>query len=145
MLADQQGTWIMLAIIIVVVAVGVLNTVLMTVLERRREYGVLRALGTAPIQIFQLVLQEVAIMAVIGIIIGAVISLVVNYWLSLRGFYMGQSFTYGGMEFSHMYTEINARSFYIPGICVLISAFIVSLFPAVKAARVPPARAMRMH
>ncbi|UCH95485.1 MAG: ABC transporter permease, partial [Candidatus Aminicenantes bacterium] len=48
MKADKEGMWIMLLIFVLVVAVGVLNTVLMSVLERRREYGVLKAVGTKP-------------------------------------------------------------------------------------------------
>lgn len=145
MKADQKGSWIMLFVIALVVAVGVLNTVLMTVLERRREYGVLRAVGTAPSRIFRLVILEVLIMAVIGICLGFGVSLVVNYYLSIDGIAMPEPMTYGGIEFSHMYTEINARSYYIPALTVIFTAFIVSIFPAARAARVAPARAMRIH
>ncbi|UCD17708.1 MAG: ABC transporter permease [Candidatus Zixiibacteriota bacterium] len=145
MKADQKGTWIMLAIIIVIVAVGVLNTVLMTVLERTREYGVLRAVGTRPGQIFKLVLYEVATMAVISTIIGAILSAIINYLLSFHGIPMPIDYSYGGVEFSRMYTEINARSLIIPGITVVASAMLISVFPAVKAARIAPAKAMRTH
>ncbi len=145
MVADQQGSWIMLAIIVFIVAIGVLNTVLMNVLERRREYGLLRAVGTPPGQIIRLVLSESAVMAVIGVIIGAAISLVVNYLLSVSGVDMPQAFTYGGIEFTTMYTEINARSFYIPAITILFTSVLVSILPALKAAHVPPAQAMRIH
>ncbi|MGD8922100.1 MAG: ABC transporter permease [Candidatus Zixiibacteriota bacterium] len=145
MKADQRGSWIMLFIILLVVAVGVLNTVLMTVLERRREYGVMRAIGTAPGEIFRLVTLEVLFMAVIGLIIGFGVAYLVNYLLSINGVYMGQSFTYGGIEFSRMYTEINARSFWIPAISVLLTAVLVSVFPALRAAKTAPARSMRMH
>lgn len=145
MIADQKGSWIMLVIIALVVAVGVLNTVLMTVLERRREYGVLRAVGTAPSQIFKLVVLEVLIMAVIGICLGFGISLPVNYYLSLDGIAMPEPMTYGGIEFTHMYTEINTRSYIIPALTVILTALIVSIFPAGRAARVAPAQAMRIH
>ena len=39
MRADKAGMWVLLLVIVIIVAVGVLNTVLMSVLERRREYG----------------------------------------------------------------------------------------------------------
>ncbi len=142
MRADQQGSWILLFIIILIVAIGVLNTVLMTVLERRREYGVLRALGTQPGQIIRLLLSEVAVMAVLSILFGSVISMITNSFFSLE---LPQPMTYGGVEFKTMYSEINARSFYIPAITVFFSALIVSIFPALKAARIAPAKAMRMH
>lgn len=145
MVADQQGTWISVFIIVIVVAVGVLNTVLMTVLERRREYGLLRAIGTGPSQVFALVVIEVTILAIMSLIIGAAIALALNWYYSIDGMNFGLSITYGGMEFGNMYSEINARSFYLPGLSVLISAIVVSIMPALRASRIAPAQAMRIH
>lgn len=145
MRADQSGAWIMLFVILLVVAVGVLNTVLMTVLERRREYGVMRAIGTSPGEIFRLVTIEVLFMAAISLVIGFGVAYLVNYVLSINGIYMGQSFTYGGIEFGRMYTEINARSFWIPAVAVLVTAVLVAIFPGLRAAKTAPAQSMRMH
>ncbi len=145
MQADKQGNWILLFIIMLIAAIGVLNTVLMTVLERRREYGVLRALGTQPGQIIRLLLSEVAIMTVISILIGTVMGLIINSFFYLELPESLGSLTYGGVEFKTMYSEINARSFYIPAITIFFSALFVSIFPALKAARIAPAKAMRMH
>jgi putative ABC transport system permease protein len=145
MTADKQGSWIMLFVVILIVAIGVLNTVLMTVLERTREYGVLRAVGSGPGQIFRLVIYEVFLMGCIGIIIGAGLSLGANYLLSLHGIPMPEAFTYGGVEFTHYYSEVNAHSFYIPAITVMFAAMVISIFPALKAARIEPARALRTH
>jgi ABC-type lipoprotein release transport system permease subunit len=143
MKADKEGMWVMLVVILIMVAVGVLNTVLMSVLERTHEYGILRALGTAQGQVFRLVIIEVLIIAIAGVIIGCGLSYVINDALSTHGVPMPETLTYGGVEFKRMYTEVNLRSFYIPAISVLLSAFIVSIFPAVKAARIAPAQAMR--
>jgi putative ABC transport system permease protein len=145
MKADREGGWIMLFIVILIVAIGVLNTVLMTVLERTREYGVLRAVGTRPLQVFRLVVWEVAFMASIGIVIGFCLSLPVNYLLSQQGIPMPVTFTYGGIEFTHYYSEVNAHSLYLPAITVALAAMIVSVFPAIRAARIAPARALRTH
>jgi putative ABC transport system permease protein len=145
MQADKRGGWIMIFVIILIVAIGVLNTVLMTVLERQREYGVLRAIGMRPGQIFALVTAEVAVMSVIGVIIGLILSLPINYFFSFNGIPLPQEFTYGGMVFSKGYTIINAHSFYLPIIAVIVSAMFISIFPALRAARIEPARAMRIH
>lgn len=145
MKADQRGMWISLLVVMLIVAVGVLNTVLMSVLERRREYGLLKAIGTKPSQILWLVVVEINIIAILSIILGIGISTLINYLLSIYGITFPEPFTYGGVEFSTMYTEVNARSLYIPGITVILSATIVSLFPALKAARTMPAKAMRIH
>jgi len=145
MKADMQGMWILLVIIILVVAIGVLNTVLMSVLERRREYGLLRAVGTKPHQIIRLVLAEVNILAVFSVILGIGVGLVANIILSQHGISLNQPITWGGMEIQAMEAEINLRSFVIPTLTVFLSATLVSLFPAVKAARTQPAETMRMY
>lgn len=145
MKADQEGMWIMLVIIVIIVAVGVLNTVLMSVLERRREYGVLKAVGTKPHQIIRLVLLEVTILAIFCITIGIGLGFAANSFLSTHGIQLGQAFTYGGMKFETMYAEVNVRSFTIPAVTVLLSAILISLFPAIKAAKTEPAKTMRIH
>ena len=143
MKADQEGMWISLFVIILVVAVGVLNTVLMSVLERRREYGLMKALGTRPGQIVRLVLAELFLIALGGLVIGAGLALLLNWLLSIYGIPLPTPITYGGVEFSRMYSEINARSFYIPAFTVMLSAILVGVGPAVKAAGTEPAKAMR--
>jgi ABC-type lipoprotein release transport system permease subunit len=145
MQADRKGMWITLFIIILIVAVGVLNTVLMTVLERTREYGVLRAIGVRPFQVTRLVLYEVALMAILSVVVGSALSLAANYYLSVHGFSLPEPIMYGGVEFSRMYSEINLRSFTIPAVTVMLSAILVGIFPAIRAARTEPAKAMRDH
>jgi putative ABC transport system permease protein len=143
MKADQEGMWIMLFVIILIVAVGVLNTVLMSVLERRREYGLLKAIGTRPAMIVQLVLMELLVIVLISVSLGGVLSLGVNWVISIHGIPMPLDVTYGGIAFDRMYAEINARSLYIPAVTVILSALLVGFFPALKAARTEPARAIR--
>jgi putative ABC transport system permease protein len=145
MMADKAGGWIMLVVIILVVAIGVLNTVLMSVLERTREYGLLRAMGTRPKQIFYLVIVEVSVMAVVSVAVGAVVGWAINYTFSIKGIPMPFEFSYGGMEFTHAFTEVNTRSFLIPTVVVILAALVVSVFPALRAARTVPAAAMRTH
>ena len=145
MQADKQGDAIARIIIMLIVAIGVLNTVLMSVLERTSEYGVLKAVGTKPMQIFWLVICEVFIIALGSIVMGVGLGVLGNYLLSIYGITMPEELTYGGIKFETMYAEINARSLIIPAVTVMLSALIVSLFPALKAARILPARAMRAH
>ena len=143
MKADQKGMWIMLVVIVLIVAVGVLNTVLMSVLERRREYGLLKALGTRPGQIVRLVVAELVLITFGGIVFGAALSIAVSWFLSIHGISMPTPITFGGAVFDRIYAELNARSLYIPAITVFLSAILVCLVPAAKAARTEPAQAMK--
>ena len=134
MKADQQGDAIARWVIMLIVAIGVLNTVLMSVLERTREYGVLKAIGTTPMQIFWLVICEVVIIALGSICVGVLLGIFVNYLLSIYGITYPQEITYGGMKFKTLYAEVNVRCLMIPAFTVMLSAAVVSLFPAIKAA-----------
>ena len=142
---DKEGMWIMIFVIILIVAVGVLNTVLMSVLERTREYGVQKAVGTRPRYIFWQVILEINVIAAASILVGVMLSLLANHLLSINGIDLPFTFTYGGVEFTKMYSEVTLRSLVIPAATVVLSAAAVSLFPAFRAARIKPARAMRMH
>ena len=145
MKADQQGDAISRWVIMLIVAIGVLNTVLMSVLERTREYGVLKAVGTKPTQIFWLVICEVVVIAIGSICVGVLLGVLSNYLLSIYGITYPEAITFGGMKFTTLYAEVNVRCLIIPAITVMLSATIVSLFPAIKAARIMPATAMRTH
>jgi len=140
---DQSGNWIAIFVIMLVVSVGVLNTILMSVLERRREYGLLVAIGTTPREIFGLVVTEVFVMSWVSVAIGVVVSLAVNYWLTQHGVSLPEAMSFEGVDFQKMYAEINRRSYVIPAITVVVSAMIVAIPPALRAARTAPASAMR--
>lgn len=147
MQAKMKGNQVVLLILFIIVAIGVLNTALMSVLERRREYGVLKALGTRPRQIFRLIVLEILLLAVISIVLGCGLSLPLNYYLSqhqipISGL-VSKPVTFGGMQYKTFTSEVSVRSFIIPAVTVFISAFLVSLLPAVKAARTDPARSIR--
>lgn len=148
MQAKMKGNQVVLLVLFIVVAIGVLNTALMAVLERRREYGVLKALGTRPRQIFGLILMEILLLAVISIVLGSGLSLPMNYYLSRHQFpvtaYISKPITFGGMQYTTFTSEVNLRSFVIPAVTVFISALLVSLMPAIKAARTDPAKSIRV-
>ncbi|MDE0466007.1 MAG: ABC transporter permease [Candidatus Poribacteria bacterium] len=145
MRTDQQGDAIARWVIMLIVAIGVLNTVLMSVLERTREYGVLKAVGTKPAQIFWLVVCEVVIIALGSICVGALLGVLANYLLSIYGITYPEEISFGGMKLKTLYAAVNVRCLVIPAMTVMLSATIVSLFPAIKAARIMPAKAMRTH
>lgn len=145
MQADKQGMWIMLFVIILIVSVGVLNSILMSVLERRKEYGVLRALGTTPIEVFSLIIYEVIILTIFSVILGTCIGITANHFLSIYGITLSESMTFGGVEFQTLKSTVNLRSILLPMVAVVFAASIVSIFPALHAARTEPAKSMRMQ
>jgi ABC-type lipoprotein release transport system permease subunit len=72
---DNAQNYSMLAILVVVVAFGILNTILMSVLERQRELGVMLALGLSPRALFRLVYVESLLLSGIGLALGLALAL----------------------------------------------------------------------
>ncbi|MDD4975283.1 MAG: ABC transporter permease [Bacteriovorax sp.] len=144
MVFEKRGIRICLLVIVFIVAIGVLNTILMTILERTTEYGVLRALGTRPIMVFNLIVLESSMLACLSIIVGFVLSFILNYWVSVHGIDYPAPMDIGGFTITTMYGLIYPGAFTTPAIVTFFTAFIVSIFPAIRAMKIVPVDAMRM-
>ncbi|ERP38737.1 ABC transporter permease [Chitinivibrio alkaliphilus] len=144
MQADQKGGIVGVTVILIIVGFGILNTVLMAVLERQREYGVLKAVGTTPGQVFGLIVAEMMILAILSILVALPLSWSGSYYFATEGIPLSDPFTFGGVVWSHIYADIIPLSFTLPAVVVGVVTLFVSLFPAMKAARTNPADTMRI-
>lgn len=142
MLLDKKGGDITNYVIMLIVAIGVLNTVLMAVLERTREYGVLKALGTRPASVFLLIMTEVLILTLISCAAGAAGALALNHYLATHGIPIPNPVSYGGVKFTVMLSAVTLETFTRPAWTVLAAALAVGVFPALKAARITPVKAL---
>ena len=145
MVIDKQYSYIMLLIIVVIVALGVLNTVLMSILERTREFGVLKALGTRPRVVFGMIVQETTLLSLLSISVGLVISLGVNWYFTVYGIQYSEPIDVSGFTFTSVNAEMSVGCFFWPSLVTLASALLVSLWPAAKAFRISPVDAMRTN
>lgn len=143
MKADEVQLRITIFIIVFVAAMGVLNTILMMVLERRREFGVMKGLGTRPNFIVRMVVLEANIMGIISVIAGSLISTGLLLYLSSHGLVMDPPINYGGTVFSEMIATVNSSCYLVPALCVMITASVVSIPPALKAAHTSAAKTLR--
>jgi ABC-type lipoprotein release transport system permease subunit len=144
MQADKNGMYLSLVVVVMVVAITILNTVLMSVLERQREYGVLKAIGTRPGRIVGMVVTETTLLAVASILLGSILGFLLNWYFSRHGIALANPIEWGSVQFQYMKGEINARSFYLPSLTVIATSLLVCLPPALRAARTVPAETMRM-
>jgi ABC-type lipoprotein release transport system permease subunit len=143
MQADKNGMYISLLVVIIVVAITILNTILMAVLERRKEYGLMKAVGTRPGQIVKMVVAETLLLALACILLGSLIGWGLNSYFGEFGMRLSSPIEWGGVQLEYMKGEVNARSFYLPALTVLLTSLLVCLPPALRAARTEPARTMR--
>lgn len=143
MQADKKGSYVSMGIIIFIVSIGVLNTILMGTLERTREFGVLKAIGTRPISVFYLIMLESFVLAIIACLIGLALALPVCIWLASSGIPMPEPIDMGGIIFDTMLGEVSWFVVLLPATVVILSTLLVSFIPAMRAAKISPLKALQ--
>jgi len=140
---SQFSTSIIGVILFGVVALGIINTLFMSLHERMFEFGVLRAVGTRPGAMALLIVFEAAALALLSIIIGTLLGYVMTYIPARTGIdYVGIEFV--GVTFRELlYPVIQIRQFVVYPIVVFLFTILVGGYPALYAARMQPAEAMR--
>lgn len=142
----DQYSYIIMVIIMLALAFGIINTMLMAILERTREIGMMLALGTDRIRIFSLILMETIFLTLAGTPIGLLAGwLAAGYFsrhgldLSGMGKEMMSNFGFGTM----IYPEFPVEKLGAVMLIVTGTAILSCLFPAVKALKLQPVEALR--
>ncbi len=143
--ADMTSAWFMYAVLIVLVAFSVLNTQLMSVLERTREFGTMMALGVRPSRLASLIMLETGMMTSLGLVLGIGLGALITAYLSVVGF------SYPGMaemaqKFNlpeRMYPVISILSLSLGPMIVACGSLLAAIYPALRLKRLLPIEAMR--
>ena len=148
--ADRSIGQGMISILGIIVAMGVFNTFLMSVLERTREFGVLLSIGMRPRQLARLVLLEGAVLGAISIIIGTAIGAaltwpMVEYGIDLSEEY-GEGMSTGGIVMSMViHSSYNWPRMIVFGIGGFFLTLLAAAWPAWKVSTMEPVPAMRQQ
>ena len=145
---DKSANRISQLMISLLIAAGILNTMLMSVLERIREFGVMMALGMSPRSLFSLVILESFWLAVVGLVIGIIITIPWYLYMAETGIDLtsayGDDFSFGGVLLD---TVFKIRLFKESIIVILIGLFGLALlsgvYPAWRAGRIPPVESLK--
>jgi putative ABC transport system permease protein len=143
--ADLSSGWFMYGVLIILVAFSVLNTQLMSVMERTREFGVISALGIRPRRLAELIMLETALMALIGMGIGLFLGWLVALYFHANGF------SYPGMDEvarrfnlpGKMYPSITLGTMLLGPAVVFVFCLLAAVYPALRLFRLRPVEAMR--
>ena len=131
------------------VGLGILNTMLMSVLERTREFGVMQALGTRPGGIVGVVLAESFWIASFSVVLGLVLGLSITWYGSHGSLFdwsksVGESLDLGGVVMSSAYrTRFSVLESLAAARYVYLMALLVGLYPAWRVSRMRPVDALR--
>ncbi|MEE8319497.1 MAG: FtsX-like permease family protein [bacterium] len=137
---------IILFVIFAVASLGIMNTQLMSIFERTREIGVMRAIGMGPLRVIALIGLETMYMTIMagaaGSLVGALWSLrLQTHGLDLRKF-VGE-FDLGGIMFDTlMKAHLSFSTVIEPLLVMIFVVFLASLYPAIRVARISPVDAL---
>ena len=131
---------IIIGLIVVVATVNIVGTLLMMVMEKSKEVGILRAIGTNRKKIMHIFLIQGMFIGVLGTIFGNVLAFVLC-WLEMK--YSVISLPAGIYYMTHVPIDMNIASFAIVSALTLIMCFLSSLIPSRLAANRDPVRMIR--
>ncbi len=140
----SQMLYILLVIIMLALVFGIVNTMLMAVLERMRELGMLMAIGMNKLRVFLMVMVETIYLSIIGAPLGMLVGwLTILYFqntgVDLTNYSEGlESFGYSSM----LYPYLEPNAYIVVAIGVVVTAIIGAIYPAWKAVKLNPVEAL---
>ena len=143
---DEASGYIFMLILYLIVGIGVLNTVLMSVMERTREFGVMRALGAGPWRIVLLVIMEGALLGLLGVVFGSLVSWYPIHYIETVGIDIsamsGGAMEAGGVVLTVIKGKLYLSGAFWAGFGVFCMALAAAIYPAIRAAKVQVLKAI---
>ena len=136
---------VVLVVVFFIVALGILNTLLMSLFERVREFGVLMAIGARPGWIMRLVLIESVSLGLVGTLFGLGLGFAMISYFGKAGLHLpvGDALSYFIPFPSIIYMRFSWPRHAFAAFCVLATALAAAAPPALRAGRMRPAEALR--
>lgn len=137
--------YIFLGVILFALLFGITNTMLMSVMDRIREFGVLIAVGMKRMRLFILIILETIFLSLFGGIVGMIFGALSITYFSGKGIDLSL-FTEGLSSWgisSHLYPNLPLYFYFVLTVMIIFTAIFAAIYPAVKTVRLQPAKAIR--
>ncbi|MCB0648576.1 MAG: ABC transporter permease [Saprospiraceae bacterium] len=141
----KTSGYIFIFIFMLALIFGIINTMLMAVLERYRELGMLQAIGMGKPRVFSMVVMETFLLSMVGVPIGYLLGYISVKSFGTNGLDL-TAFSKGNEMFgmsSTVYPIMDINLFIQLGVAVAITSLVASIYPALKAIRLKPVEAIR--
>jgi|WetSurMetagenome_2_1015567.scaffolds.fasta_scaffold00656_3 putative ABC transport system permease protein len=147
-LLDSIMTYMMLLFLIIILfalAFGIINTMLMVILERTKELGMLMAIGMTKTRIFFMIMAETVLLSFTGGIVGMLLSAAAIGYFGAHGINLSavakglSAMGYGSLVFP----QISVSFYFILSMLIVVTGVISSIYPALRALSLEPAKAIR--
>jgi ABC-type lipoprotein release transport system permease subunit len=145
-LMDQYTVFIML-FILAALFFGIVNTMLMAILERRKELGMLMAIGMNKMRIFIMIMLETILLSLSGAVLGIVVGLLSIDYLGREGLDLslwGEGFEAIGYD-PVIYFSIDTQSVAVVIMMVVLTAVLAAVYPSYRALRLRPVEALKIE
>ncbi len=143
--AMNQYMYLFIIIILLALCFGIINTMLMVIMERVRELGMLMAIGMNRLRVFTMIMLETVYLSLTGGITGIIIGYLISKYLGRTGvnlFFWKDAFAEIGYS-SLVYPVIDSKTMLVTSLMVIMAGIISSLYPAYKALKLNPSEAIR--
>ncbi len=140
----SQLMYVIIGIILLALMFGIINTMLMAVLERQREFGMLMAIGMDKRRVFMMVMLESLMLTCVGIPVGIFLTIGTVNILSRNGIDLS-SFSKALSQFGFsniVYPELESSVFLPVILMTALTAIFSGIYPALKALQLKPAVAI---
>ena len=137
--------YIFMIIILSALSFGIVNTMLMAILERRKEIGMLMSIGMSRFKIFLMISFETMFLSIVALPVGLILSYSIVEYYSVVG--IDLSIVEAGLENfgvgTRLYFKVPNQEYFIVAIMVFVISIISSIFPSVRALKINPVEATK--
>ncbi len=142
----SSASLVVIVIILMALSFGIINIMLMAVLERTRELGMMIALGMTRLRVFIMVVTETFFLVMLGCPVGLLVGFLTIHYLYVHGLdlskFAGQSMSNLGFK-SLLHPNLPFSQYEQIIVLVIITALLSAILPAVKAVRLNPAQTIK--
>lgn len=147
---DRAVNRMLMFLILGVAALGIANSILMSLMERTKEFGVMLAIGTAKEEVIRMVIVETLLLTSVGVFLGNLFGVLVTAFFNQVGFDLrwltSKDFVIQGAVVQTVsYPVARISNSLVVTTVIVILALAVSYFPARQASRLTPMKALRSH
>jgi lipoprotein-releasing system permease protein len=148
---DETWTRLTVAIVMIVVFLGIASAQLTAVLERRREFAVLSAVGMKGSRLVRIMIFEGLALGLAGAVVGLMIGVPCAYWIATKGIDFASIYGTNDMSVSNILIDLVFKGDFgwwlvpLSFVLALTATILSSLYPAWYAAKTDPAAALRVE
>lgn len=146
-LVSAMGQYMLIFIVVILLALcfGIINTMLMVIMERMRELGMLMAIGMSRKRVFVMIMLETIFLSLTGGTLGLLIGYATTQYLGRVGldlYFWKEAFAEMGYA-SLIYPAIDHQTMWLTAIMIVVAGMASSLYPAYRALKINPSDAIR--